>query len=715
MADDEDIIYVDVAARLDEASAEKATGKLRDKFKNASKGLGKALGSDITREIGEMLWDAGGDEVKKAGVQWGKSLTKSLGDSIGGSLGGVVKSVGDAVLESSADSISDSIKNKLKGVKDSVDDVKHAFSDLKDGKYEDVLKRIDENAEKLPDPLKKIHDQTKPISDAFNDIKSTGKDVIDAFAGLEIIAPRLASGLAQVAAPLGEIAGAMAMVPKIDDWLKSHFPSLPLPDTNDFNWLKQPFREMGGDIMHPSRLGQGGLYDQNGNYIGPGSGAPPKGKSYWPGFGSQQQLPPGLTTPGAPPPSTGAPPPLGGIQSFLGGPQASPPPGAPSDMPAHTSSAITGGGGTHVSLVDFTTPSTPDVGSPSDLPAAGAGVANLFRFAQSLVGTPYSQKLRNDCSGMVSRIASVAVGMGDQGAQFDTTSEGAWLAAHGFQPGLGGPQDLNIGWNPLPGNQGHTAATLPGGVNAEQGGSHGAFALGAGAAGATDPYFTQHAHFSMGGGRGGAAFRGAGFGIPGLPGQPGVGAVPPPPTQGNTYTPMQQPGLGHGSGLGVSGGAIGLAEQAGAMAAGAMSFGGGAIAAQIAEQEMNLAIQKGGQMAAVAAMAPVETFGLAGGQMGAPSVAQGGWYKKIVGGLIGQQTNIPNVAGGTQPPKQPKQGEEGNPDDAAKGGQPGGGGGPKGSQDDPMHVKVTNTPPPPPQGTATSAMNTGGVMSAITA
>ncbi len=123
-----------------------------------------------------------------------------------------------------------------------------------------------------------------------------------------------------------------------------------------------------------------------------------------------------------------------------------------------------------------------------------------------------------------------------------------------------------------------------------------------------------------------------------------------------------------------------------------------------------MAIQKGGQMAAVAAMAPVETFGLAGGQMGAPSVAQGGWYKKIVGGLIGQQTNIPNVAGGTQPPKKPKQGEE-NPEGGAQG-QPGGGG-PKGSQEDPMHVKVTNQPPGPPQGSATSAVNMAGVMSAM--
>lgn len=196
----------------------------------------------------------------------------------------------------------------------------------------------------------------------------------------------------------------------------------------------------------------------------------------------------------------------------------------------------------------------------------------------------------------------------------------------------------------------------------------------------------------------------AGFGTPGL------GGYPPPPTQGNNYSPTSQQPLGHGSGVGVGGGIIGLAEQAGAMAAGAMSFGGGAIAAQIAEQEINLAVQKGGQAAAVLAKAPMETFGLHGGQMGAPSTGSGGWISQILGGFIGQQFSLPNTAGaGTQAPKQPQKQQD---DDGGPGGKSGTPAGPAGTKEDPLHVKSV-TPATISQGGATSAMNATGVMSGV--
>jgi hypothetical protein len=53
--------------------------------------------------------------------------------------------------------------------------------------------------------------------------------------------------------------------------------------------------------------------------------------------------------------------------------------------------------------------------------------------------------------------------------------------------------------------------------------------------------------------------------------------------------------LGSSKGFGISGGLIGAAKRAGVMAAGMGGFGGGALAEQIAEQELNLAISKGGQ------------------------------------------------------------------------------------------------------------------------
>jgi hypothetical protein len=132
------------------------------------------------------------------------------------------------------------------------------------------------------------------------------------------------------------------------------------------------------------------------------------------------------------------------------------------------------------------------------LHASGGKVANLYRVAQSLQGTPYSQQLRNDCSGMVSRLATAALGM-EPSVQFSTVNEGDFLFSHGFKPGMGGPNDLSIGWyDHGGGNAGHTAATLPGGINAESGGSVGSFALG-GSVGASSSQFTNHAYLPMGG------------------------------------------------------------------------------------------------------------------------------------------------------------------------------------------------------------------------
>jgi hypothetical protein len=144
------------------------------------------------------------------------------------------------------------------------------------------------------------------------------------------------------------------------------------------------------------------------------------------------------------------------------------PPGVPDIAPPDTGGGVGTrssftGGGIHATLVD----SISSISSPSDIPGAAGGVANPYRVAQSLEGTPYSQQLRNDCSGMVSKLANAAVGLPPT-ASFTTHNEGQWLGSHGFSSGIGGPGDLNIGWNDE-----HTAATLPCGVNAESGGSAG--------------------------------------------------------------------------------------------------------------------------------------------------------------------------------------------------------------------------------------------------
>jgi hypothetical protein len=178
------------------------------------------------------------------------------------------------------------------------------------------------------------------------------------------------------------------------------------------------------------------------------------------------------------------------------------------------------------------------------------------------------------------------------------------------------------------------------------------------------------------------------------------------PTQGNTAghtgnAPIQPQQFGSGQGGGISGGGIiGAAEQAGVAAAGVAGFGGGAIAAQMAVQESNLAVQKASQNVAALATAPFETFGLSGGQMGAPTVnPMGGWIGKLIGGALGQMNQLPNLAGSVQPPKQPDQKD---PQQQGQGETPSG---PAGTKDDPHYVKSADGTPTPPQGAMTSALN----------
>ena len=174
--------------------------------------------------------------------------------------------------------------------------------------------------------------------------------------------------------------------------------------------------------------------------------------------------------------------------------------------------------------------------------------------------------------------------------------------------------------------------------------------------------------------------------------------------------PKQQVPFGSGPGGGVSGGGlIGLAEQGivgAATAAGFMGAGGplAGMAAQAGTQIANQAISTGVQAASILASAPLQTLGLQGGQFGAPTVQLGGWAGKILGGLVGQQANTPNIAGATADPKKPD-----DKHDPLNGNQPPAGtpNGPSGGKDDPIHVKSADAPQQPPQGAASNNMNMG--------
>ena len=120
-------------------------------------------------------------------------------------------------------------------------------------------------------------------------------------------------------------------------------------------------------------------------------------------------------------------------------------------------------------------------------------------FAESFVGTQYSQARRNDCSGAASQLINVALGQDPRSSFMSTQTASQWLASRGFVMGDGPPGTLRVGWynhGSAP-NDGHMAITLPDGRHAESGGSHGAFELGGSAAGADDSQFDQHAYLPI--------------------------------------------------------------------------------------------------------------------------------------------------------------------------------------------------------------------------
>lgn len=98
-----------------------------------------------------------------------------------------------------------------------------------------------------------------------------------------------------------------------------------------------------------------------------------------------------------------------------------------------------------------------------------------------------------DCSGFVSAAYALLKGLDPYTRWFTTESN---FAALGFQPGLGGTPDLNIGvHNGGGGMYSHMAATLDG-TPFEAGGN--GVRWGAGAAGADDPQFENHYHLPAG-------------------------------------------------------------------------------------------------------------------------------------------------------------------------------------------------------------------------
>lgn len=127
---------------------------------------------------------------------------------------------------------------------------------------------------------------------------------------------------------------------------------------------------------------------------------------------------------------------------------------------------------------------------------AGPGVRQALEFAKAMDSAGYRMGGfgRNyiDCSGMVAATVNVALGRDAFESRMSTMNERQWLMARGARPGLGGPEDLNIGFYDRGGGaNGHTAMTLAG-VNIESNGSQGVVI--GGNVGADHSMFDQRMH-----------------------------------------------------------------------------------------------------------------------------------------------------------------------------------------------------------------------------
>ncbi|AXQ65140.1 tape measure protein [Gordonia phage Schmidt] len=192
-----------------------------------------------------------------------------------------------------------------------------------------------------------------------------------------------------------------------------------------------------------------------------------------------------------------------------------------------------------------------NAGMLNNLPGLAEGGAvsanDLVEFAKGVEGASYDWGGVHwgDCSGAVSALANYATGRDPWGSRFATGSEDGELKARGFKPGLGPSGSLNIGWFNGGPYGGHTAATLPNGVNFEMGGARGDGQYGGQAAGADDPSFTDHAHLPP------EFFGGLDAGAPTIGADAGVSALGGGSATGGTGTGSGSSAGGSGSGTAV--------------------------------------------------------------------------------------------------------------------------------------------------------------------
>jgi hypothetical protein len=458
----------------------------------------KAAAENVGKEIGAGI-NKGVAEAAKTGPKLGDIITEQTapeetGTRLGSRIGGALKDAMGGAISGMREQLSGDIGSVVGKVSTGLSTV------------EDLAGKIGIDLSAWKTPAADAAGAVGGMDDQMKDVLAKVTEVSGNFTDMP---GKIGAAASKMAVLGGEIGGVIALLqeamPYIDQmdqkihdmggafqWMEEHPPSTwPqwLADKLGARQSREYFRSLFGEPPPPDTSGTirtgGGIEPFPQGFIGP---IPP----------GAVRAPGGVPRPVLPPP-----PPPGFYRDWYGGgtpPAETPAPREPREPRAPSAPrGYTGGSSLRSRALS-------GAGDRGGVAAAGSRVANLYALAESLVGTPYSTALRDDCSGIVAELAAVAVGLPvpGPGERFSTVTEEDWLLSHGFRMGMGPPGSLRIGWTPLPGMEGHTAATLPGGEHAEMGGTHGGFVLGAGAAGAESPQFSMHAYLPMGGGRGGA-------------------------------------------------------------------------------------------------------------------------------------------------------------------------------------------------------------------
>lgn len=557
---------------------EEAGKQAKSKFRDAVKDFGKSISDDLEKVgakskdtfsgIGKHAKDSLSTAGKQAGEAFnselGKSIQATIGVELGKAIGGQIKNLpGFEKISEVAQKAAEGVQ----GLSEMMARVReHDATAVLNGTATALDKIGQSDASRT---VKDIADQVDPLQQKFGDLKGNIKGTTDGLLGVAGESGRIAGGLNTIAAAAGPLAAAFValdnLMPGFDqhlqnimkdggnfkDWVNTMFPGTNLIDR--YGGLGGPKNGWLGKDPQPGDITPGGRSDARigNNPIVPGGPIPSM-----PGY---------TATPGSQDPfGSGFPTRIPGQAS--GGPLSGPGPkgkdsalfwGADGEhvVTADEVDAVGGHGGMHAirgMMKAGLFKGIRGYEGGGEIGGGGGNLANLYRYAASLVGTPYSTANRTDCSGMASRLISVALGL-PPAPSFTTSNEGAWLAQHGFQLGDGPPGTLRVGWYDHGGGQsGHTAVTLPDGTNAEAGGSHGSFLLGPGAAGAGNPEFDHHAFLPANpqglGGGGGAGGGGGISGGGGLGGSGGGGG-----SAGG--------GAGGGGGSGGGGGMEGQGQQ----------------------------------------------------------------------------------------------------------------------------------------------------------